>query len=88
MLNTLYNCINQSDLIFWNGTLGIVENKNYNSGSISLLNILNKSGAKVIVGGGDTASFVNKYDNNFFHVSTGGGASIEYLGNSTLHGII
>ena len=87
-LNTLYNCINQSDLIFWNGTLGIVENKNYNSGSISLLNILNKSGAKVIVGGGDTASFVNKYDNNFFHVSTGGGASIEYLGNSTLHGII
>ena len=86
-LNQLYHCVNSSDLIFWNGTLGIVENMHYNSGSICLLNMLNQSNAKVIIGGGDTASFVNKYENKFYHISTGGGASIDYLGNETLPGI-
>ena len=40
----------------------------------------------VIIGGGDTSGFVNKYENNFYHISTGGGASIDYIGNGTLPG--
>ena len=37
--------------------------------------------ADVIIGGGDTAGFVNQYPNTLSHISTGGGASIHYLGN-------
>ena len=39
------------------------------------------------MGGGDTACFVNKYDHNFFYVSTGGGASIEFISNNNLIGL-
>jgi len=49
--------------------------------------MLNDSDCKVIIGGGDTSGFVNNYDNNFDHISTGGGASIEYISNGTLIGI-
>jgi 3-phosphoglycerate kinase len=39
----------------------------------------NNSKKTVIVGGGDTGGFVNNYDHNYTHISTGGGASIEYI---------
>jgi len=42
---------------------------------------------KVIVGGGDTGGFVNKYDHHFTHISTGGGASIEYISFDRLVGL-
>jgi len=84
----LNNILNDYDIIFWNGTLGVVENKYYCKGSECLLNMLIKSGKKVIIGGGDTASFVNKHNSNFNgYISTGGGASIEYLSNGSLVGI-
>lgn len=85
--NTLFKYIEKSDIVFWNGTLGITEDKFFKNGSENLVNILNKSGSKVIIGGGDTTGFVNKYKNNFFHISTGGGASIDYLSNGTLPGL-
>ena len=75
-----------SDIIFWNGTLGIIEHKFFKNGSETLLNMLNNCNSKVIIGGGDTSGFVNKYQNNFYHISTGGGASIDYIGNETLPG--
>lgn len=86
--NKLDECIDNSDIIFWNGTLGIVEHEFYKNGSEFLVKILNKFKGKVIIGGGDTACFVNKFKNNFYHILTGGGASIEYLGNGTLPGIL
>jgi len=51
--------------------------------------ILQMSNKKIIIGGGDTAGYINKfhYQNNFYHVSTGGGASIEYLSDGKLVGI-
>ena len=45
-----------------------------------LLHALNHCKADVIIGGGDTAGFVNQYPNTLSHISTGGGASIHYLG--------
>ena len=73
--------------MFWNGALGISEHNFYKNSSELLINILNNCKSKVIIGGGDTSAFVNNYNNNFFHISTGGGASIEYISNGTLEGI-
>jgi len=84
----LNNILNDYDIIFWNGTLGVVENDFYKKGSNCLLNMLVKSDKKIIIGGGDTASFVNKQNIKFNgYISTGGGASIEYLSNGSLIGI-
>ena len=76
----------KADIIFWNGTLGIVEDMFYKTGSNMLFYYLNSLiDKKVIIGGGDTACFVNNYkDNNFYHVSTGGGASIDYISKEYL----
>ncbi len=76
----LQSIIDNMDLIFWNGTLGIVESELYNRGSLLLLYNLIHCNCDVIIGGGDTAGFVNQYNNQFKHISTGGGASIQYLG--------
>ncbi len=84
-LNKLYELIDKNDIIFWNGTLGVVENELYKNGSEKLLTYLLNSGKRVIIGGGDTASFVNnyikkgKYNLENIHICTGGGASIEFI---------
>ena len=83
----LTNLIDKYDVIFWNGTLGVVENKLYQHGSVSLVNYLINSKKKVIIGGGDTACFVNKYNHNFYYVSTGGGASLDFLSHGKLVGL-
>jgi phosphoglycerate kinase len=78
--------IENHELIFWNGTMGWIEN-GYFSGSEMLYHLLHKSGKKVIVGGGDTAGFCNQFsDESFYHISTGGGASIEYISEGSLVG--
>jgi glyceraldehyde 3-phosphate dehydrogenase len=86
-IKDLENLISQNDIVFWNGTLGVVENDYYKNGSEMLVNLLSKSGKKVIIGGGDSAAFVNKFSHNFYYISTGGGASIEYISNNTLVGL-
>lgn len=92
-MNSLFDLdllIGQSDIIFWNGTLGVVENNLYNQGSTALVERLikaTKEGKKVIVGGGDTGGFVNRFNHNFYYITTGGGASIEYISNDSLVGV-
>ena len=83
----LTELIKDYDTIFWNGTLGLVENKLYKHGSISLVNTLMQSNKKVIIGGGDTACFVNRFNHNFYYVSTGGGATLDFLSNDELVGL-
>ncbi len=88
-LNQLYELIDKNDIIFWNGTMGVVENELYKSGSEKLLDYLLNSQKRIIIGGGDTASFVNNYIKKNVdekdmrlenvHICTGGGASIEYI---------
>lgn len=83
----LTELIDEYDIIFWNGTLGVVENDLYKHGSVSLINILMSKNKKIIIGGGDTACFANKFNHNFYYVSTGGGASLEYLSFGKLTGL-
>ena len=67
-----------------NGTMGKNEDSKYALGSKEIYTFLANSNAKVLVGGGDTASFVNDIglSDKFYHISTGGGATLEYLGGN------
>lgn len=87
-VNDFLNIIKNSKTIFFNGSLGL-EEEGYNYGTIKVLEGLNKNKGLVIIGGGDTVSSVNKYlkENNFI-LSTGGGATLEYLEGKKLPGII
>ncbi|MEG2620592.1 MAG: phosphoglycerate kinase [Bacilli bacterium] len=81
--------IKNSKLVFWNGPVGVCEFKNFERGTKELCSMLYKSKAKVIIGGGDLAGAVIKfgYKDKFFHISTGGGASLEYIEGRTLPAI-
>ena len=72
-----------------NGPMGVYEDKKYSKGTSSLYTILRDNNVKTLVGGGDSASSVNNlgFEGVFYHVSTGGGATLEYLSGKTLPGI-
>jgi phosphoglycerate kinase len=75
----LYKLINEADVIFWNGSLGVIEHDVYKRGSMQFIEILQNMKDKVIImGGGETASLVEDKNKNIY-VSTGGGALLEYL---------
>ena len=73
--------IDNSKIIFINGTMGLYENANYKYGTEELLKELANSKGKVFVGGGDAVSATNKlgYKDAFYYKSTGGGATLEYI---------
>ena len=79
-----------SKTVIWNGPVGIFEMDNFSKGTKELLEILSKLDAKVIIGGGDTASAAINfgYKDAFSHISTGGGASLELLEGKKLPGIV
>lgn len=72
-----------------NGPMGMFEEEKYSEGTNKILRVLDKNKIKTVVGGGDTASAVNKlgYGDSFYHISTGGGATMKYLEDKTLVGI-
>ena len=78
--------------IIWNGTLGVAEMPNFARGTNAIIQFLverTKAGATTIIGGGDSAAAVEHAGaaNQMTHVSTGGGASLEFLEGRTLPGI-
>lgn len=82
--------IEKSGTIIWNGPLGIHEMSNFSQGSKVVADAIKDSDGVTIVGGGDTLDFLtrNNYDfSKFDHVSTGGGAMIEFLEGKELPGI-
>jgi len=83
----LKKLLSDFDIIFWNGSLGVIEDSKYAAGSISLLNALYLLVDKtVIIGGGETASLVeDKNKSPHIYVSTGGGALLEHLQNKILY---
>ena len=78
--------------VVWNGPMGVFEMKNYAQGTIGVCDLLaklTKEGASTIIGGGDSAAAAESlgYASKVSHISTGGGASLEYLEGKTLPGI-
>ncbi|MFF0447792.1 phosphoglycerate kinase [Streptomyces sp. NPDC004609] len=76
--------------VFWNGPMGVFEHPDYAEGTRAVAQALVDSPAFTVVGGGDSAAAVRilGFDENAFgHISTGGGASLEYLEGKTLPGL-
>jgi phosphoglycerate kinase len=91
-IERMVNIISGAKTVIWNGTLGYAEIPAFAHGSARLaLSLATHPGTTSIIGGGDTADFVLKWDSadgaSFTHVSTGGGASLELMAGDLLPGI-
>ena len=81
--------IKKAATVIWNGPMGVFEFPTFSKGTYTVAAALATSGAKSIVGGGDSAAAVRKYgfEDKMTHVSTGGGASLEFLEGKDLPGV-
>lgn len=81
--------IRKSKTVFWNGPVGVSEFNNFSYGTKKLCEILKESGATTIIGGGDSAAAAIRfgYKTSFAHISTGGGASLEFVEGKKLPAI-
>jgi phosphoglycerate kinase len=82
--------ISSSKLCFWNGPMGVFEFERFSKGTRSVAEALTKVQGLGVVGGGDSAAAVRALgfeDSAFGHISTGGGASLEYLEGKSLPGL-
>jgi phosphoglycerate kinase len=88
-LETFRDALGDCGTIFWNGTLGVAEFPAFAEGSLALALALAELPATVVVGGGETAALVEQAGlrDRYTHVSTGGGASLEFLEGRTLPGV-
>jgi phosphoglycerate kinase len=82
--------IGDSQTVFWNGPMGVFEFDAFAHGTKTVATALTKMDGFGVVGGGDSAAAVRHFgfeDNQFGHISTGGGASLEYLEGKSLPGL-
>ncbi|MCX4991715.1 MULTISPECIES: phosphoglycerate kinase [unclassified Streptomyces] len=82
--------LSDAETVFWNGPMGVFEHPDYAEGTKAVAQALVESKGFTVVGGGDSAAAVRTlgFDENAFgHISTGGGASLEYLEGKTLPGL-
>lgn len=88
-IKTLEPYIKKSKLILWNGPLGKYEDKGGDVGTLAILKLIAKSKGESIIGGGDTVELISekKMEKKFTFVSTGGGATLDFLATGTLPAI-
>lgn len=80
--------LNKTNTCFWNGPLGMVEKDTAKDGSLKVIKYLNSLNINTVLGGGDIVAFATKenLDKNITFLSTGGGATLEYLSDKILPG--
>ena len=90
-INLFTDIIRDSETIFWNGTLGVAENKNFAIGTNRMIDTIADHDCVSIVGGGDTIAAIRNYKkgiiDEFSHASTGGGSCLELLSGNKLPAI-
>ena len=84
------DAVKDAGTVIWNGPMGVSEWDNFASGTIAVAKAVAESGAISIIGGGDSAAAVQKlgFADKMSHISTGGGASLEFLEGKDLPGIV
>lgn len=83
------NVLKDAQTVFWNGPMGLSEIKQFAKGTEELAHFLAHSSSITIIGGGDSAAAIDKLGlkDHFTHISTGGGASLEYIEKGHLPGL-
>ena len=90
-INLFTDIIEKSKTVFWNGTVGVAENKDFAKGTTRIIDTIVDSDCNSIVGGGDTVAAIRNYRKGiieeFSHASTGGGSCLELLSGNKLPAI-
>ena len=84
------DAVKSAKTVVWNGPMGVFENPVLAKGTIAVAKALAETDATTIIGGGDSAAAVNQlgFADKMSHISTGGGASLEFLEGKALPGVV